>query len=183
MSTKQNPGRFDCYSNAMDDEEMFILLGRDKMSGALVRLWAEMREREGENPEVVKDARECADRLEACAKELGKPVLTLDAIVAFASMLRDQKMDARRSGREETPAAPKVEWQVGEHAMTIHSKSIGVVERILEPFDSKDPARPSVKEPMAAVRYSRDNCPTIPLQNLRKPTTEEVNLYYESRFR
>jgi len=40
MGTKQNPGKFDCYTRAADDEPMFILLARDPLAESLVRQWA-----------------------------------------------------------------------------------------------------------------------------------------------
>lgn len=40
MGTKNNPGSFDCYANADNDEPMFVLLGRDKQAPKLVRDWA-----------------------------------------------------------------------------------------------------------------------------------------------
>jgi hypothetical protein len=44
MSTKKdNVARFDCYAVAEDDEEMFVLLARDKVAPTLVRLWAAIR--------------------------------------------------------------------------------------------------------------------------------------------
>lgn len=43
MSTKNNPGAFDCYAKAADDEPMFILLGRDVDAPDLVELWALQR--------------------------------------------------------------------------------------------------------------------------------------------
>lgn len=44
MGTKNNPGKFDCYANAADDEEMFILLARDRHYATLVRIWTLLRE-------------------------------------------------------------------------------------------------------------------------------------------
>jgi len=75
MSTKIHPGKFDCFSAAEPDEEMFILLGRDPMAGALVRAWAEMREHVGEDPAKVKEARACADKLDAWATKKGKSLI------------------------------------------------------------------------------------------------------------
>lgn len=43
MSTKNNPGEFDCYANAGPDEEMFILLARDPTAAHLVRAWRCLR--------------------------------------------------------------------------------------------------------------------------------------------
>jgi hypothetical protein len=42
MGTKNNPGEFDCYSKALPDEPMFVLLARDPRSVQLVRMWADM---------------------------------------------------------------------------------------------------------------------------------------------
>lgn len=40
MSSKNNPGEFDCYAEAMPSEEMFILLERDELAAGVVRSWA-----------------------------------------------------------------------------------------------------------------------------------------------
>lgn len=72
MGTKNNPGKFDCYANAEPDEPMFILLGRDPLAGALVRLWAETRRGMGEDPAKVAEALACANAMDEHAKALGK---------------------------------------------------------------------------------------------------------------
>jgi hypothetical protein len=64
MGTKNNPGKFDCHANAHPDEPMFILLARDPSASFLVGLWAFIRERMGEDPEKVEEARTCADTME-----------------------------------------------------------------------------------------------------------------------
>ena len=43
MSTKANPGKYDCYAAADDNEPMFILLARDPTAPYLVELWRQMR--------------------------------------------------------------------------------------------------------------------------------------------
>lgn len=43
MGTKSNPGAYDCYARAEDNEPMFVLLARDPGAPVLVRLWAELR--------------------------------------------------------------------------------------------------------------------------------------------
>lgn len=56
MGTKENPGNFDCYENALPDEPMFVLLARDPDFARLIRLWAEKRRDDiaaGERP--IKD--------------------------------------------------------------------------------------------------------------------------------
>jgi len=70
MATKQNPGQFDCYANAKDDEPMFVLLGRDKAAPAAVRFWALERIKTGKNratDQQIVEARECADAMEQYA--------------------------------------------------------------------------------------------------------------------
>jgi hypothetical protein len=64
MGTKNNPGNFDCYANAEPDEPMFVLLARDKDAPLLVRLWAELRMRAGEDPDKVHEALICAYHME-----------------------------------------------------------------------------------------------------------------------
>lgn len=43
MGTRNNPGRYDCYARAEDDEPLFTLLGRDPHAAGLVALWAALR--------------------------------------------------------------------------------------------------------------------------------------------
>lgn len=40
MGTKENPGEFDCYANALPDEPMFVLLARDELAPSVVATWA-----------------------------------------------------------------------------------------------------------------------------------------------
>jgi hypothetical protein len=80
MATKANPGKFDCYKNALPDEPMFILLARDPDFARLVNEWADRRQADiqcGERPmtdrEIVYEARECAEAGERWRrKNLGK---------------------------------------------------------------------------------------------------------------
>lgn len=64
MSTKANPGPFDCYEEAEDDEPMFVLLARDESAPVLVRLWAELRALGGGELVKVEEAREVAEQME-----------------------------------------------------------------------------------------------------------------------
>ena len=64
MATKANPGRFDCYANAANDEPMFVLLGRDLMAPLLVRMWAHMRWLHGEDRLKVAEALQVANEME-----------------------------------------------------------------------------------------------------------------------
>lgn len=70
MSTKNNPGPFDCYANAEPDEPMFILLGRDRHAAAVVRHWVQLRMTESivfmqpNNTAKLIEARQCADAMD-----------------------------------------------------------------------------------------------------------------------
>lgn len=70
MGSKDNPGKFDCYANAMADEPMFILLARDPDAPMLVYMWAHRRmeaiqrgDRPATDRNMVAEARECADAM------------------------------------------------------------------------------------------------------------------------
>lgn len=72
MSTKNNPGDFDCYANAAPDEPMFILLARDRDAALLVRMWALMREMAVEmGAKPVEDRRQVAEARQ-CAYEMDR---------------------------------------------------------------------------------------------------------------
>jgi hypothetical protein len=67
MGTKNQPGKWDCYQNAMPDEPMFILLARDPSAPDLVEDWATQRTKEiagGRRPSsdeaMVDEAISCA---------------------------------------------------------------------------------------------------------------------------
>ena len=67
MGSKNEPGDFDCYHNALPDEPMFVLLARDPFAPALVEDWAFERQRQidrGVRPQsdqaMVDEAMRCA---------------------------------------------------------------------------------------------------------------------------
>lgn len=64
MGTKNNPGSFDCYKNALPDEPMFILLARDPEAPLLIRLWANIRRRIGDDLKA-EEAEKCASEMES----------------------------------------------------------------------------------------------------------------------
>lgn len=76
MGSKNEPGNFDCYANALPDEPMFILLGRDPSAPDLVDRWADerhvaimKRERSAADLGMVKEARECANKMREWRKD------------------------------------------------------------------------------------------------------------------
>jgi hypothetical protein len=172
MGTKAEPSVYDCWAKAEDDEEMFILLGRDRHAAALVRLWAEMREREGEDPMVVEEARECADRLEEQARALGKPVMNLESLVMFATTLRQEKEEAAATAA--VPAAPTGTYALAEQEIVMvgHGGAAKLV-RIFPPDAENDAVRGK-----ANVLFPRSNGPvTVDLIQLRRAMPEEVEAY------
>lgn len=67
MGSKNNPGKFDCYENALPDEPMFVLLGRDPNAPQLIEQWADRRWQDiqiGVRPQsdlaAVEEAQQCA---------------------------------------------------------------------------------------------------------------------------
>lgn len=64
MGTKENPGRFDCYTNAEADEPMFVLLGRDPQASRLVRQWATERANRTGYTDKVSEALRVADEMD-----------------------------------------------------------------------------------------------------------------------
>lgn len=69
MGSKLNPGKFDCYTNALPDEPMFVLLARDPYAPETVRIWAKARElanRAGKHPTdpaKIAEAMDCAETM------------------------------------------------------------------------------------------------------------------------
>jgi hypothetical protein len=64
MSTLTRPGKFDAFKKLGPNEPYFALRAWDRHAVGLVRLWALLRELDGERPEIVAEARACADEME-----------------------------------------------------------------------------------------------------------------------
>jgi hypothetical protein len=82
MATKNNPGQYDCYQNAAPDEPMFVLLGRDRHAPVLVRLWALLRDAEGEVPAKVQEAMTCFVAMTAWLTKTGKQAVTIEELLS-----------------------------------------------------------------------------------------------------
>lgn len=70
MGSKNKPGKYDCYGNALPDEPMFILLARDPNAPSLIEWWADNREsaidqklRPESDRAMVNEARQCAKNM------------------------------------------------------------------------------------------------------------------------
>lgn len=63
MSTKLDPGNYDCYKKLADDEPYFVLRAKDPHAPALVELWAALREAEFGNFAKLDEARQTAAQM------------------------------------------------------------------------------------------------------------------------
>lgn len=64
MGTRLMPGPPDRYQKAADNEPLFVLFGRDRHAPLLLRIWALLRRREGEDPAVIAEALACAQAMD-----------------------------------------------------------------------------------------------------------------------
>ena len=65
MGTKKNPGPYDCYAAAGDDEPIFVLRASDPLAASLVREWS-VRYLDEDKPSTRKKA----DEARACARAM-----------------------------------------------------------------------------------------------------------------
>ena len=96
MGTKLKPGKFDCYANAEPDEPMFVLLARDKHAPVLVWLWSLLRETEGESPEKVQEAVDCASAMVDYQRKHGR--LTANAAQCLVTAIKELIPEDAKSG-------------------------------------------------------------------------------------
>lgn len=111
MSTKNNPGAFDCYANAEPNEPMFVLLGRDRHAPMLVWLWATLRELDDEDVAKVAEARTCAADMMGWAHDRGRPVVGFGqaTLAGCIELIRTVNAAAKRLGEEHRNQATDVE--------------------------------------------------------------------------
>lgn len=72
MSTKQNPGKYDCYARLADDEPYFVLRAKDPHAPVLVELWVALRQAEFGDFEKLGEALECARQMRAWFQRTGQ---------------------------------------------------------------------------------------------------------------
>jgi len=102
MGTKNDPGKFDCYTNAEPDEPMFVLLARDKHAPTLVWLWAVLREIDGEDQAKLKEAQECVVSMIEWAHNHGRKSVGLGqaALAAVLELVRGCNYAVKLSRQE-----------------------------------------------------------------------------------
>lgn len=70
MGSKNEPGQFDCYANALPDEPMFVLLARDPSAPDRVDEWATERQRQIEKGYRPKSDQALVDEAIQCAANM-----------------------------------------------------------------------------------------------------------------
>lgn len=104
MGTKNNPGKFDCYSKADPDEPVFVLLGRDPIASFCVTLWAELNRAvnaaEPHCAEKSAEALACSSAMHeyACARGADEDVQRVAD--AFFSLIGVREFAAAAVGRD-----------------------------------------------------------------------------------
>ena len=96
MGTRNNPGRYDCYAKAEDDEPLFTLLGRDPQGGNLVDMWGLLRAKD------ERGARRLFEKMLECAFATGpKPGDAMKIVEAnhVAADMRDFRKARRENGQ------------------------------------------------------------------------------------
>jgi hypothetical protein len=72
MSTKEDPGTYNCYERAMPNEHMFVLLARDPIAPLMVEFWAFMRTRAIDGHHAPETDRAQVEEAQACADAMRK---------------------------------------------------------------------------------------------------------------
>jgi hypothetical protein len=96
MGTKNNPGQFNCYDKAENNEPLFTLLGRDPQGADFVHLWAALRAKDYHGADRI------FDRMKLTAANQAHKHGDADKVAEAVNCA-----EAMRSWRTET--APKVE--------------------------------------------------------------------------
>jgi hypothetical protein len=64
MSTKANPGKYDCYDRADPEEPIFVLRANDPLAPEIVREWARSYSKSCLDPKKFASALDCANQME-----------------------------------------------------------------------------------------------------------------------
>jgi hypothetical protein len=119
MSTKSNPGQYNCYAKAEPDEPMFTLLGRDPVASFLVGIWIDARKKLGlDTPEKLAEASACSDALHDWAIERLGPERMLEVVTAMHQLLVEYAKNTETLGAAELLEEAKKEQAAKEIAAT-----------------------------------------------------------------
>lgn len=88
MSTKQNPGEYDCYAKLAPDEPYFVLRAKDPLAPALIELWAEQRRVQYGVYKKLDEAVACAEKMREWKKQHPEARPSVPATTAEQTILR-----------------------------------------------------------------------------------------------
>lgn len=156
-----------------DNTINYMLLGTDNHSPGLLRLLAEMKEREGGDPAEIEEIRTVADLMEEQGRKLGLPILTMESIASFAASL---KKEAEPAPAAAPTSGGSLYKNLQEGEIVVPAKGAPCkLERIF-PDDGPEKVRG-----LANVRFPRAKMvTTVSVSNLRRATPEEQDAYREA---
>jgi hypothetical protein len=167
-----------CWSRASDDEQVFVFRQRDRHAPALIRLWAEMREKEGEDAAVVNDARTVAQLMEDASVAQGRVVLSLDAVSSFAVTLKHPPAPAA----QETPTAGGQALPDNPYNLRIGDIVVagrGRPAKLVRIFGTDKETAEAVRG-HANIQLPGTSPVTVQFDMLRRAAPEEVEAYQNS---
>jgi hypothetical protein len=162
-----------CWSRADDDEQLFVFRQRDRHAPALIRLWAEMREKEGEDLAIVNEAREVAGLMEDAQTAEDRVTLSLDAVAAFCVTLKQAPVPVTEY--TETPtAAPADPYNliVGEVVVAGRGRPAKLVRIFGNSSDIDEKVRG-----MANIQVPGFGPVTVQFATLRRAQPDEVEAF------
>ena len=118
MSSKATDGPDSCYNRALNDEPMFVLLGRDPTAPFVVLFWCKLRtllDPEGKDAAQIAEAHACTTALRDWAVKLGKTDQLGKAYEAFRmACLEVAKAEFEAMAKAEADAAQAAQGAVPE---------------------------------------------------------------------
>jgi hypothetical protein len=173
-----------CWSRADDTEQVFVFRQRDRHAPALIRLWAEMREKEGEDTAVVNDARTVAQLMEDASVAQGRTFLSLNAVLSLAASLKRNAADVDGSGipAQETPTAggqalPDNPYNLRVGDIVVAGR--GRPAKLVRVFGT-DKDTPEAVRGHANIQLPGTSPVTVQFDMLRRAAPEEVEAYQNS---
>lgn len=155
----------------------FTLSGNDGHSSALMELYALLLEKEGSSATIVKDIRDEAALLADQAREQGMSVLSLDALLMFASSIKQQDIT------EEPQAIPQrkawnAPFEVGE---IVCSGMAGAPAKLTALFPDDESVSMEGMRGKSNIRLPRSTgVVTVETESLRRATVEEMQAYQDA---
>jgi hypothetical protein len=171
-----------CWNRAEDDEHIFVFRQRDRHAPALIRLWAEMREKEGEDAAVVNNAREVAQMMEDESVAQGRVVLSLDAVSSFCVTLKQPQQPAVEVTQQGTGAAPVDPYnlRIGEIVVAGRGRPAKLIKIFHDKDLDADNALHKELRGMANIQLPGQGPVTVSFEMLRRALPEEIEAYQNS---